>query len=79
MNVGNLEYHQSVAESHPNLLLKFAYLKNLDDIDLFNIRRLHRGKESDQGKVGVYVTTLITYKNTFVANIRLMKISLVIG
>ena len=79
MRLGNFEYHQSVAESHPNLLLKFAYLKNLDDIDLFNISRVYRGKESDQRKVGVYVTTLITYKNTFVANIRLMKISLVLG
>ena len=32
-NLGNIEYHQSVAERHPNLVLKFLYLKDLDDVD----------------------------------------------
>ena len=29
LKLGNLEYHQSAAERHPNLLLKFAYSKDL--------------------------------------------------
>ena len=38
-NLGNIEYHQSVAERHPNLVLKCLYLKDLDDVDPFNIRQ----------------------------------------
>ena len=34
----NLEYHQSVAERHPNLVLEFLYLKNMEDVDSLNIR-----------------------------------------
>ena len=37
LNLINLEYHQSLAESHPNLILKFVYLKDLYDVDPFNI------------------------------------------
>ena len=37
LNLGNLEYQQSVSECHPNLVLKFAFLKNLEDVDLINI------------------------------------------
>ena len=33
LNLGNLDYHQSVAEHHPNLVLKFAYMKDLYDAD----------------------------------------------
>ena len=49
-NLGNIEYHQSVAEHHPNLVLKFAYLKDLEDVDPFNISGVDRRKESEQGK-----------------------------
>ena len=38
LNMGNLKYHQSVAESHPNLVLKFSHLKDLKDEDPFNIK-----------------------------------------
>ena len=37
LNLVNIEYHQSVAERHPNLVLKFVYMKDLDDVDPFNI------------------------------------------
>ena len=37
LNLGNLEYHQSVSDFYPNLVLKFAYLKDLDELDPFNI------------------------------------------
>ena len=40
--------------------LKFAYLKDLDDVESFNIRRVDRGKESEQKKVGVDVNLVIT-------------------
>ena len=40
MNLRNIEYHQSVAERHPNLVLKFVYLKDMDDFDPFNIREM---------------------------------------
>ena len=37
LNLGNIDYHQSVAERHLKLVLKSAYLKDLDDVDLSNI------------------------------------------
>ena len=40
LNLGNIEYHQSFAERHPNLVLKFGYLEDLDDVDPFNISGL---------------------------------------
>ena len=43
-NEGNMDYHQSVAERHHNLVLKFSYLKELDDVDPFNIIGLEKGK-----------------------------------
>ena len=68
LNLVNLDYHQSVAERHPNLVLKFAYLKDMYDLDPFSISGVDRGTESEQGKVGVYVTAVITYKTSFVVN-----------
>ena len=44
LNLVNIEYPQSVAERHTNLVLKFAYLKGMDDVEKFNIRRVDRGK-----------------------------------
>ena len=37
LNLGNLDYHQSVAESHPDLVLNFAHLKYLEDVCPLNI------------------------------------------
>ena len=45
LNLGNLEYHQLVAECHPSLVFKFAYLKVLEDVDPFNISGLDGGKK----------------------------------
>ena len=36
-NLGNLEYHQSVAWHHPNSVLTFVYMKDMDDVDPLNI------------------------------------------
>ena len=60
LNLRNMEYHQSAAERNPNLVLTFAYLKDMDDVDLFNISGIYGVKESEQGKGGVYVTVVIT-------------------
>ena len=68
LNLGNLEYHQSVAERHPKLVLKFAYLKDLEDVYPFNTSGVYRGREGEQGKERVDVTEVITYKTTFVVN-----------
>ena len=37
LNLVNLEYHQSVAERHPNLVLKCLSLKDLYDVNQYNI------------------------------------------
>ena len=52
------------------------FLKDLDDVDTFNISGVDRGKEGDHGKVGVDVTTVITYKTPFVVNGKLVTVSL---
>ena len=44
LNYGNIDYHHSVAERYPNLVLKFAYLKDLEDVYPFNISGVYRGK-----------------------------------
>ena len=44
LDLVNLKYHQSVAERHPNLVPKFAYLKDLEDVDPFNTSVVYRGK-----------------------------------
>ena len=62
LNLGNIEYHQSVAGRHPNLVLKFVYLNNLEDVDPFNISGVDGGKEYEQGKGGLHFTAVITYK-----------------
>ena len=44
LNLVNIEYHQSVTERHPNFVLKFAYLKDLDEVDPFSINGVDGGK-----------------------------------
>ena len=55
LNLVNIEYHQSVAGRHTNLVLTFAYLKDLEDVDPLNISVVDCGKEGEQGKGGVYI------------------------
>ena len=43
----NLDHHQSVTDCHPNLVLKFAYLKDMGDVDPFNITVVDGEKESE--------------------------------
>ena len=52
-NLGNMDSHQSVTERHPKFALKPPYLKDLDNMDPLNISGVDRGKEVQQGKVGV--------------------------
>ena len=68
MDLGNLDYHQSVAERHPRLVLKFEYLKDLGDVDTFNISGAYGGKERKNIRGRLYVAALITYKTPFVVN-----------
>ena len=75
----NLDYHQSVAECHPNLVIKFVYLKDLDDVDPFNINGVYGGGSRKQGKVGLYFTTLLAYKTPFVINLQPLTVSLSLG
>ena len=51
LNFGNIGYHQSVVKHHPNLVLKFAYLEDLGDIDPFNISGVYGVKEVKNGNV----------------------------
>ena len=60
LNVINLNYHQSVVERQPNLVLKISYMKDLEDVDPFNISGSDGGKESEHGKGGVDANELVT-------------------
>ena len=75
-NLLNLDYHPSVAERQPNLVLKFAYLKDLDDVDTFNISGVDGRKEGKHVKLGVDVNVVITYKTNFVVNGQSVTVSL---
>ena len=44
LNLGPVYYHHSALERHPNLVLKFEYLKVLDNVGPFNISGLYVGK-----------------------------------
>ena len=79
LNMENIEYHQSAIDNQLNLVFQFAYLKDLDDAYTFNISGVDRGKESEQGKRGAEVSSVITYKTTFVVNGQPVKVSLVLG
>ena len=46
LNLVNMDYHQSVAEIHPSLVLKFSHLKYLYNVDSLNIIGLDVVKES---------------------------------
>ena len=79
LNLGNLEYHQSFAERHPDLVLKIEYLKYLGGVDPFNISGVDGRKQSEQGTGRVDVTAVITYKNPFVVNLKPVTVSLYLG
>ena len=61
------------------MVSKSAYMKDLDDVDPFNISRVYRGKESEQGKRGVDVTNIITYKTSLEVNRKPVTVSLALG
>ena len=71
-----IEYHLSVTELNSSLVLKLAYLNDLYGVDPFNISRVDEEKESEQEKGGVYVTTVITHKNSFVVDGKPVTVSL---
>ena len=73
-----MDYHQSVVESYHKLVLYFAHLKYLDDVDPFNISGVDRGKESEQGKGGVDVTAVMALKK-LVVNGKPVKVPLALG
>ena len=51
----------------------------MDDVDPFNISVVDGGKEIEQGKLGLDITSVITYKNPFVVNVQLVTVSLTLG
>ena len=61
------------------MVVKFEYLKNLDDVDPFNISGVVRGGKSEHGKGGVYINSFIAYKNLFVVNRKPVTVSLTLG
>ena len=60
-------------------MLKFSYLKDLEYVDPFNISGVDGGTESEQGKGGVDVAAVITYKTPFMVNRQPVIVSLALG
>ena len=48
----------------------------MDDVEPFNISVVDGGKKIEQVKGGVEVTAVVTYKNTFVVNGKLVTVFL---
>ena len=44
LNLGNIYYHQTVSRRHSNLVLTFSYLKDLENMDTFNISGVYGEK-----------------------------------
>ena len=57
-------------------MLKSAYLKDIYDVDPFNINVLDGVKYSEQGERGVDITEIINYKTPFVVNVQQVTVSL---
>ena len=57
-------------------MLKLVYLKDLGDVDPSNISVVGGGKEIKQGKLGVEVTAVITYKTSSMVSFHCTKSSL---
>ena len=74
-----MDYDQSAAKHHPNLVLKFAYLKDMSGVYPLNISVVGGGKESEQVKGGVDATAVITYKTSFVTNAHPVTASIDLG
>ena len=51
----------------------------MENVDTFNISGVDGGKEGERGKLGVYVTVIMTYKNNFVVNSQTVAVSLALG
>ena len=68
-----------MVECHPNLVVRFSFLKDMDYTNQFFISEVGGVKENEQGKVGVYVTAIITYENTFMVNTQLMTLYIYLG
>ena len=45
LNFINLDYYQSVAERHPNLVMEFTYLENMDEVDTLDISGVGGGNK----------------------------------
>ena len=43
-NLGNIEYHKLFVDHRPNLVLKLVHLKDIEDVDRFNISGVDGGK-----------------------------------
>ena len=57
-------------------MLKFAYLKDMDNVDPFIISGVDGVKESEKRKRLVDATAEITYKTNFVVNLQPETVSL---
>ena len=53
-NLVKIYYHQLVTERHPNLVLNFAYLKDMDDVDTFNIIGVDGEKVTGNRRIARY-------------------------
>ena len=61
------------------MVLKFEYLKDLKNVNQLNISGVVGSKGSKQGRVGVYVTAVITYKTPSMVNRKPVTVSLALG
>ena len=61
------------------MVIKFAYLKGLKDVDPFNICGVDGRQVYEQGKGRVDVTSVITYKYPLVLNRKPVTVYLALG
>ena len=59
LNIGRLSYHQSIAEHHPELVVQFAFLKDVPGLDPLQISGIGINKKDS---TVLECTAIITYK-----------------
>jgi len=76
LNVGRLEYHESIFKRHPDLMAQFSYLKDFEGVAPFGLGGVVKSKgETPSNDIKAF----ITYKAPFAVNGRAVQVTFGLG
>jgi hypothetical protein len=71
LNLGRLQYHKSIYEQAPHLIEKFAYIKDIENLNEFNIGGV------DEEYHGTKITAIVVHKTPF--RVEAQKVVVAVG